>query len=124
MLRTNSKKAVENIRAYIFKYFDGTNYDLTAANFEEAAKHIYNTFKAEKGYEIKRIGENAAFTDWTQGLPSIIDTCYWYNREAIDDLGIILEETEEEKAKYTEEKAEILLTALIFREIRKAVLYK
>ena len=124
MLRTNSKKAVENIRAYIFKYFDGTNYDLTAANFEEAAKHIYNTFKTEKGYEIKKIGENAAFTNWTQGLPPIIDTCYYYNRSAVDDLVGILEETETEKAKYTEEKAGILLTALIFREIRKAALYK
>ena len=33
------------------------------------------------------------------GLPSVLDTCYFYNRSAVDDLGAILEETESEKAK-------------------------
>ena len=49
----------------------------------------------------------------------MIDTCYFYNRSAVDDLGEILEETDEEKAKYNERQAEDLLTWLIYRELLK-----
>ena len=56
---------------------------------------------------------------WCQGLPSVIDTCYYYNRSAVEDLGDILEETEEERNRYTEQDAERLLSCLIYREIRK-----
>lgn len=124
MLRTNSKKARENIRAYIINHFDGTNYDLPETNdFSEIANYIYNTFKSEKYYSDNymmknRISEQTSFTDWCSGLPSILDTCYYYNRSAVDDLGAILEESENEKARYTEEKAENLLTYLIYREIK------
>lgn len=50
-------------------------------------------------------------------MPSILDTCYYYNRSAVDDLGAILEETAEEKARYSEAQAETLLTSLIYREL-------
>ena len=63
------------------------------------------------------MNEQERFTDWAQGLPSILDTCYYYNRSAVDDLGAILEETAEEKARYSEQNAEQLLTALIYREL-------
>jgi hypothetical protein len=61
------------------------------------------------------------FEEWASGLPSVLDTCYYYNRSAVDDLGAILEQTETEKAKYNEQESEKLLTYLIFREIKKAV---
>lgn len=128
MLRTNTKKARENIRAYIIANYDPCNYDNLpeAATFEEVAANIYNTFKSEKfytdNYYLKhKISEFESFTEWAAGLPSILDTCYYYNRSAVDDLGAILEETEAEKARHTEEKAENLLTYLIFREIIKGV---
>ena len=57
------------------------------------------------------------FVDWCQGLPSALDTLYYYNRSAVDDLAAILEETEEEKAKYTEAQAEEILSRLIYREL-------
>lgn len=63
------------------------------------------------------MNEQERFTDWAQGLPSILDTCYYYNRSAVDDLGAILEETAEEKARYSEQNAEQLLTALIYKEL-------
>ena len=50
-------------------------------------------------------------------MPSILDTCYYYNRSAVYDLGAILEETAEEKARYNEAQAETLLTSLIYREL-------
>lgn len=127
MLRTNSKKARENIRAYIVKHFDGANYDIPETNdFNEIANYIYNTFKSEKYYSDNymlrnKISEQTSFTDWCSGLPSILDTCYYYNRSAVDDLAVILEESETEKARYTEEKAENLLTYLIYSEIVKAI---
>ena len=121
MLRSNSKKAIENVRAYIINGFDGENYEIeTPDTFEEVAKIIYNTFADEYLYEYnRRRNEQEVFTEWCSGLPSILDTCYFYNRSAIEDLGDILEETEAERNKYTEEQAEKYLTYLIYREIVK-----
>lgn len=124
MLKTNSKKARENIRAYIIINFDPTNYDLTKApeSWPEIAAFILDTFRSEKYYSLEYmqragLSEQKVFTEWAAGLPSVLDTCYFYNRSAVDDLGAILEETESEKAKHSERDAEICLTHLIYREI-------
>ena len=127
MLKTNTKKARQNLQAYIVENFHGENYEIeTPATFEETALVIYETFKKEKYHsnsweKAHRIPEQESFVEWCSGLPSILDTCYYYNRSAVDDLGEILEETEEEKARFTEDKAENLLTRLIYNEIKKAV---
>lgn len=139
MLRTNSKKAKQNIQKYIIDNFDSTNYkpdfdyidqaieDNAAGRrnvdiFSLIAHAIDTTFEAEKcrfdnRYTAGRISRFELFEDWCSGLPSILDTCYYYNRNAVDDLGAILEEAETEKAKYNETQAEELLTRLIYREI-------
>ena len=136
MLRTNTKKAIENIRAYIVKGFDGTNYEPKFDYIEKAiednkhgsnidifslvANAIYSTFADEYLYEYnRRRNEQEVFVEWCAGLPSIIDTCYYYNRSAVEDLGDILEETEEERNRYTEAQAEETLSRLIYREVRK-----
>lgn len=120
MLKTNSKKAHENIRAYIIANYDPTNYELPETdNFSEIATNIYKTFQSEKYYRAKGIPEFTLFEEWASGLPSIMDTCYYYNRSAVDDLGEILEETESEKKRYTEREAESFLTRLIYNEIKK-----
>ena len=127
MLKTNSKKARENIRAYIVAGYDPTGYDLPESeNFDEIATNIYNTFLTEKYYSDEFMRAKAktlfdVFADWAAGLPSILDTCYYYNRSAADDLGEILEETENEKKRFTEREAENFLTKLIFNEIMKGV---
>lgn len=51
--------------------------------------------------------------------PPVLDTCYYYNRSAVADLGNILEETPAEMERYTESGAETLLTNLIYRELKK-----
>ena len=131
MLRSNSKKARENIRAYILDNFDPESYGRDKSEFETfeaAAAFILETFRSEKHWELKlmlrREPEQVIFTGWCQGLPSVIDTCYYYNRSAADDVAAILEETEEERAKYArsdanERDAESLLTWLIYRELLK-----
>lgn len=127
MLRTNSARARANIHSYIMGNFDGCSYEIeNPDNFHDTAVIIYEIFKCEKysskeEYRYYNYNECAAFTDWCAGLPSILDTCYYYNRSAVDDLGAILEETEEEKALFDESKAQELLTALIYREIKKEV---
>ena len=67
-----------------------------------------------------RLLRREIFKDWAQGLALGGLFCYYYNRSAKDDLGAILEESEAEKAKYTEQEAEEMLTRLIYRELEKA----
>lgn len=129
MLKTNSKKAIENIREYIIDNFDPCGYDIwnitdipENADFKTIAQFIYNCFVDEKvRFDNRRMTEKALFFEWCSGLPSILDTCYYYNRSAIDDLSKILEETEKEKKRFTEAQAEERLTYLIYREIKKVV---
>ncbi len=123
MLKTNTKKARENVRAYIVNNFTPENYTDTAPQeWPEIAAFILNTFRNEKPPvgAYGRMTEQERFTDWASGLPSVIDCGYYYNRSAVDDLGTILEETEAEKARFDERKAENLLTYLIYRELVKA----
>lgn len=130
MLKTNSKKFRENIRAYIVNNFTPEGYtDNPPRDFPEIAAFILETFRKEKysTAEDRRYyhhNEGAAFADWCAGLPGILDTCYYYNRSAVNDLAEILEETEEEKAHYTEEQAETRLTYYIYKELIKGATKK
>lgn len=121
MLKTNSKQAKENLKDYIVNNFDGTGYTETPPeSWPEIAAFIIDTFRSEKysskeDYRYYNNNELAAFIDWAQGLPSVLDTCYFYNRSAVDDLGAILKESETEKSKHNETDAEQCLTRLIYR---------
>ena len=120
-MNTNCKKAVDNIRAYVIRNITVENYNYNQpTNFEEAAKIIIGCFWHEymHGYNLKR-NHQECFIDWLSGLPSVFDSCYYYNRSAVDDLGSILEETEEEKARYNDTQAADILSRLIYREITK-----
>lgn len=118
MIRSNSKKAIENIRKYIIDNFESYDRDINFEDFKEVRDYIKEVFDIELGnFRVKQIGLYNAFKEWCQGLPSVLDTCYYYNRSAIKDLGDILEESEEERNKYSEEDAEERLTQLIFREV-------
>jgi hypothetical protein len=125
MLKTNSKKAKENIQQYIIDNFTPEGYtDETITGFENVATFILNTFRSEKygckeDYKYYCNCELDAFVDWCSGLPSLLDTCYYYNRSAADDLAVILEETDEEKNRFTEDEAEWALTYLIYSELKR-----
>ena len=120
MLRSNSRQAAENIRQYIIDGFDADGYtDQPPQTFPEIAKFIMEVFESEsKGIRIPNQQER--FISWCAGLPSVLDTCYYYNRSAVDDLAAILEETPEEAAKFTEQQAGYRLSYLMYREICKA----
>ena len=126
MLKTTSKQARENTRRYIMDHFDPCSYgpNPVPESWADIAAFIMDCFHGEKlehdnRYKAGRISKYDLFFDWCQGLPSVLDTCYYYNRSAVDDLGAILEETPEEKAQYTEEKAEKMLTHIIYMELQR-----
>lgn len=126
MLKTNSKKARENVRAYIIEHFDPTGYDVNQQpeTFTETARIILDVFESEKHYSIEYIKTRGismqyVFEQWAAGLPSILDTCYYYNRSAVADVAKILEQDETTTQRYDESSAEKLLTYLIYRELVK-----
>lgn len=127
MLKTNSKQARANIHNYIIDGFSPEGYtDTPPTDWHGIAVFIYDTFRSEKwcckeDYSYYRGNEWKAFLDWCSGLPSVLDTCYFYNRSAVEDLGDILEETKAERTQYEESTAENILTMLIYNEIRKEV---
>ena len=69
-------------------------------------------------YKAGRISLQDLFEDYAAGLPlgGLFD---YYLHSAIDTLGDILEESEAEREKYSEEEAEKMLTRLIYREMIK-----
>lgn len=133
-LKTNSKQAKINLWNYLETFRDTINEEricweaehnyLQPGDRAALAEYIYNTFKAEKvnnnlNYRAGRINEQDLFTDWAQGLAMCGMFDYWAT-DARNLLGDILEETEAEREKFTEEQAEKLLTYLIYREVKNA----
>ena len=119
MLRTNSKKARENIRQWILENL-GSDYE--AGTFQEAAKIINEHFYAEmikhdNRYKAGRVSRFELFKDWTSGLPGALCCDDIYLRPVVPVLARILEETEAEASKYSEDEAEAKLVALIYREL-------
>lgn len=130
MIKTNTKQAKEAIKNYILGAYDASGYDpdtveAMAETFEEIARVLLSETKRVNGCDVgKKFGGKwytwqDAFIDWSKGLPSIFDTSYHCGACAVDLLGDMLEETEEERNRYTEEQAEDMLDRLIFREISK-----
>ena len=120
-LRTNSKKARENVRAYIMEYAPEEITD-SRDTFEDVAKALDERFRADKSGEwYRRQPEREVFQDWAQGLACSGLFLFWYyTRSAVDDLGGILEQDEEKRNTYEEDDAARLLTYLIYREITTA----
>lgn len=125
-LKTNSKKAKENLHKYIMQAADyiRTDYnpetygneDLTT--YSGTARAVYTIFKAEKQHDKSRTTEQRLFEDWASGLA--LNLFDYYLEDATETLGDILEQTPEERNKYTAEQSEQLLTNLIYREVSRA----
>lgn len=126
MLRTNSKKARENVRAYIMGY-RATLEDERGADyptFKDMAAAILEEYHgAISPHDIRRCGTyQDAFVDWGRGLPchGLFDifTCYDGTPRAI--VAGILEETPEQAARFSDDDAAVLLSKLIYMECLKA----
>ena len=134
-LKTNTKKAINNLWQYLEGFIDAINDEYIAYNPEfnylqpgdkKALATVINAiFEAEKLnndnlYKAGRISRQDLFTEWAQGLPCCGIFDFWYyNASAIEILGDILEESEDERAAFTEDDAGEKLTYLIYREVEK-----
>lgn len=118
MLRTNSKEAKKNLAKYCVESsidYLAENYGYTNINpstIYGIIREVYHTeafSKSQNRYVMP-------FEQWAQGLPcgGLFD---YYLHDAVDTLGDILEETEEERNRYSESKAESALTRLIMQEV-------
>ena len=121
MLKTNSKKTIENTRAYVIECANLSDYGIqdqfTPDNWKAFQEAYIPIIRKELFY---RMPENApvsfaTFKHYMQGLPSSFE--YFLGENALNYLAEILEETEEEKNRFTEEEAENLITKLIYREL-------
>lgn len=123
MVKINSKKCRENVRNYIIQNFDPTDYNIAQfpSTFEETAKIIWDIFNKEMRCKNNYRNKYYIFISWCQGLPSILDTCYYYSRSARNDMMSIQEVSEEDNYNHGERECEQLLTELIWEEITKAV---
>lgn len=123
MLRSNSKQALANIRAYILEQYNPEEYGLPeTSDFREAARNMWEACKAEiMKYDKRRLSDYDYFMEWLSGLPSLFNSAdYIYHCNAKKRLADILAETETEADKYTETEAEQMLSRLIWREVSKA----
>lgn len=101
---------------------EAKEYDhITITNFDQAREFVIKRWTEEEGWGRNHYYKTAfdCFLAWCQGLPSALDTCYFYNRSAIKNLAVILEETPRQALKHTQTEAELFLTKLIFKELNK-----
>lgn len=131
MKRTNSKEAMEAIKNAIIESYEAAEEYYTCdgkeakTDYNDICKDILTAFENEKvkydyQYRAGRVSKYNLFCDWMAGLatgfPISEDV---FLGSAVDWLADILDETEEEKGRYTEEKAESTACYLLYRELTK-----
>ena len=119
MLKTNSKKVRDAVCAWIVKCTNG--YERDPKTIEEACAIIEDAWNRWKCPYVKEQFNNLqdAFVDWSRGLPNNLFDYWDYAQYGgmVDFVGNLLEQTPEERAKYTNDQAATLFTKLIYREV-------
>ena len=79
MLKTNSKKYLNNIQSYILDSIDGTEYDIKTETPTEKLQFLFDCFEVEFNYKNNKLrypNLQDRFANWLQGLPSVINLPY------------------------------------------------
>lgn len=134
-LKTNTKKAINNLWLYLEGFINDLNDEYIAympefnylqpGNKKELATVINEIFNAEVAahdnrYKAGRISRQELFIEWAHGLPCAgIFDYYYIHESAVKILGDILEESEDERSRFTEDDAGNKLTFFIFREVER-----
>lgn len=132
MLKTNSKAAKNKIAQYILDHFQPYDEDTTTTQYNfsdinDVCLYIWDKFiDIEYASPSQRrfygFSVQTAFDNWLRGLPSILNPSYLYScPDAVTTVGDILEQTAEERNKYTEQQAENLMNYMIYKFIRDKV---
>ncbi len=83
MLKTNSKKYLNNIQNYILDSIDGTEYDIKTETPTEKLQFLFDCFEVEFNYKNNQLrypNLQDRFANWLQGLPSAINIPHQYNK--------------------------------------------
>lgn len=116
MLKTNSRQAKEKIKSYIMASWNlepeeqGRTWGETQEDIKES--FYFQAYSSE--YE-RTQNKQEAFKNWLSGLPHGLGD--FFLCQAVEDLGNILDQTEAEMARYTEDQACNSLAYLIYREV-------
>jgi hypothetical protein len=81
------KVSTKDLNAQVFPYIldaiDTDGYDVEADTNKEKLQFLFDTFKSEYGWMIARKGLYGAFTEWLQGVPTVIRIDI-YNSEILE----------------------------------------
>ena len=103
MLRTNSKKYLNNIQTYLINAIDSDGYENQPTTDKAKVSFLVDCYNSEynHAYNVKMYpNEQTRFANWLAGLPSVLDIPF-YNDDIIN-LAKELQEVE----KYTEKMAQ------------------
>ena len=79
MLKTNSKKYLNNIQSYILDSIDSEGYDIKTETPTEKLEFLFDCFEVEFNYKNNQLrypNFQDRFANWLQGLPSVINLPY------------------------------------------------
>lgn len=79
MLKTNSKKYLNNIQSYILDSIDSEGYDIKTETPTEKLQFLFDCFEVEFNYKNNQLrypNLQDRFANWLQGLPSVINLPY------------------------------------------------
>lgn len=120
MLKTYSKKVSEKIRELIANRTEDGNSEVK--DFRKAVAIITQEWENFKNPNTAAYYDNdvyKAFKSFAYGLPNNLFD-YIVRGDTVKLVGDILEQTEQERSKYSDSEACDLLTYFIYREIMKA----
>lgn len=83
MLKTNSKKYLNNIQNYILDSIDSEGYDIKTETPTEKLDFLFDCFEVEFNYKNNKLrypNLQDRFANWLQGLPSAISIPHQYNK--------------------------------------------
>lgn len=126
MLRPKLKNVRSKVRQYILDCVCYDNYepDTTKSElWEYKVLWVYEIFRREKGYEIKRVGEWNAFSDWLSGLASALSMPFLYSESARDLLKSWLLWTDWQASRRSEEECVDMVLQMVISEFFE-MLYK
>lgn len=78
-MTTTTQSTAAKVSNYILNAIDSQGYSSTHADTKQGKlQFLYETFKSEYGFQIKRLGEQNAMAEWISGLPSCFNIDFNY----------------------------------------------